>query len=383
MWLYALAVAGGAVAYVPFLTILLPIRVTELVAEQNIDLLAYIAFAGAITASLANIAFGWLSDITSTRKPWILVGLVLSGLTLASVGMASGPLELIGIIVAWQISLNMMLGPLAAWAGDVVPDEQKGFLGGLLAFAPALGAAAGALVTIPDLAGPDERLILVAILVATMVLPVLVFGRPEPMPHLMDATAHTLTGPRRFARGAVSRMWLARLLVQIAEAALFAYLLIWLFSIDEGFTDADAARIFATVLGLSVPLALAAGHWSDKQDRPILPLAIGAGVGAVGLVIMSLAQGMSGAIFGYVVFGLSTSVFLALHSSQTLRVLPQPARRGRDLGLFNLTNTVPSLIMPWIALSVVPVFGFDALFLVLALLALFATLLLITMPRAD
>ena len=383
MWLYALAVAGGAVAYVPFLTILLPIRVTELVAEQNIDLLAYIAFAGAITASLANIAFGWLSDITSTRKPWIFIGLVLSGLTLASVGMASGPLELIGIIVAWQISLNMMLGPLAAWAGDVVPDEQKGFLGGLLAFAPALGAAAGALVTIPDLAGPDERLVLVAILVATMVLPVLVFGRPEPMPHLMDATAHARSGPHRFKRGAVSRMWLARLLVQIAEAALFAYLLIWLFSIDEGFTDADAARIFAIVLGLSVPLALAAGHWSDKQGRPILPLAIGAGVGAVGLVIMSLAQGMSGAIFGYVVFGLSTSVFLALHSSQTLRVLPQPARRGRDLGLFNLTNTVPSLIMPWIALSVVPVFGFDALFLVLALLALFATLLLITMPRAD
>ncbi|MBX7492297.1 MFS transporter [Qipengyuania sp. 1NDW9] len=383
MWLYALAAAGGAVSYVPFLTLLLPVRVTELVAEENIDLLAYIAFAGAITASLANIGFGWLSDLTGSRKPWIFGGLVLSCLMLVTVRTASDPLELIGLIVIWQLSINMMLAPLAAWAGDVVPDGQKGFLGGLLSFAPALGAASGALVTIPGLAGPDERLVMVAGLVAAMVLPVLLFGKPQPMPQLMRAAGEPGETVRKFSRGAVSRMWLARLLVQIAEAALFAYLLIWLVSVDPGFSDNDTARLFAIVLALSVPLALVAGRWSDSRDRPILPLALGAGVGAIGLVIMALAQDMAGAIIGYVVFGLSTSVFLALHSSQTLRVLPKPTTRGRDLGLFNLTNTVPSLIMPWLTLALVPVFGFGGLFVVLAVLASLATLLLITMPRSN
>ncbi|MBY6218530.1 MFS transporter [Qipengyuania aquimaris] len=383
MWLYALAAAGGAVSYVPFLTLLLPVRVTELVAEENIDLLAYIAFAGAITASLANIGFGWLSDLTGSRKPWIFGGLVLSCLMLVTVRTASDPLELIGLIVIWQLSINMMLAPLAAWAGDVVPDGQKGFLGGLLSFAPALGAASGALVTIPGLAGPDERLVMVAGLVAAMVLPVLLFGKPQPMPQLMRAVGEPGEAVRTFSRGAVSRMWLARLLVQIAEAALFAYLLIWLVSVDPGFSDNDTARLFAIVLALSVPLALVAGRWSDSRDRPILPLALGAGVGAIGLVIMALAQDMAGAIIGYVVFGLSTSVFLALHSSQTLRVLPKPTTRGRDLGLFNLTNTVPSLIMPWLTLALVPVFGFGGLFVVLAVLASLATLLLITMPRSN
>ena len=383
LWLYALAAAGGAVSYVPFLTLLLPVRATEMVGEGNIDLLAYIAFAGAITASLANIGFGWLSDATRTRRPWIVAGLALSCVLLVSVRATSNPSELIGLVVVWQVALNMMLAPLAAWAGDVVPDRQKGFLGGLLSFAPALGAASGALVTLPGLAGPDERLVLVAALVAVMVLPVILFGRPVSMPDLTAPVSRIDHTPRRFPRGAVARMWLARLLVQIAEAALFAYLLIWLTGIDGSFTDSDTARIFALVLGLSVPLALFAGRWSDRRDRPILPLAWGAGVGALGLVIMALAQGIEGAMAGYLVFGLSTSVFLALHSSQTLRVLPKPATRGRDLGLFNLTNTVPSLIMPWLTLALVPLFGFSGLFFLLAGLAALATVLLLTMPTSP
>ena len=383
LWLYALAAAGGAVSYVPFLTLLLPVRATEMVGDGNIDLLAYIAFAGAITASLANIGFGWLSDATGTRRPWIVAGLILSCVLLVSVRATFNPTELIGLVVVWQVALNMMLAPLAAWAGDVVPDRQKGFLGGLLSFAPALGAASGALVTLPGLAGPDERLVLVAALVATMVLPVILFGRPITMPDLTEPVTRLENTPPSFPSGAVARMWLARLLVQIAEAALFAYLLIWLTGIDGSFTDSDTARIFALVLGLSVPLALFAGRWSDRRDRPILPLAWGAGVGALGLLIMALAQGIAGAIAGYLVFGLSTSVFLALHSSQTLRVLPRPATRGRDLGLFNLTNTVPSLIMPWLTLALVPLFGFSGLFFLLAGLAALATVLLLTMPTSP
>jgi predicted MFS family arabinose efflux permease len=82
-----------------------------------------------------------------------------------------------------------------------------------------------------------------------------------------------------------------------------------------------------------------------------------------------------------VAFGLASSVFLALHTSQTLRVLPRPHTRGRDLGIFNLTNTVPSLIMPWLTLALVPAYGFDALFLLLAGLATIASALLLTMPR--
>ena len=383
LWLYALAVAGGAVSYVPFLTLLLPLRAGEMTGAGTIDLLAYAAFAGAIAASCANIGFGWLSDVTRRRKPWIVAGMLSSSLLLLCVPLAQDRTQLLIAIVAWQLAVNMMLAPLAAWAGDVVPDNQKGFLGGLLAFAPTLGALSGAFVTIPGLAGPDLRLGLVAGLVVLMVLPVVVFGRPRAMPHLMADKPANSHGHRRAARDMVARMWLARLLVQIAEATMFAYLLVWISGIEPDFGDSGTARIFALVLGLSVPLALLAGRWSDIRSRPILPLVLGSGIGSIGLAIMALSEGLAGALFGYVVFGLSTSVFLALHSSQTLRFLPKPARRGRDLGFFNLTNTVPSLIMPWLTLAMVPVFGFSGLFWVLAGLAALATLLLATRLRGE
>ncbi len=383
LYLYALAVSGGAVAYVPFLTILLPIKATMLWGENALTLLAYAAFAGAIAASLANILFGWASDRTARRRPWIMAGMILSSVLLPAMQLATNPTMLILLIVCWQLGLNMMLAPLAAWAGDSVPDSQKGLLGGMLAFAPAFGALSGALVTLPGITAESERLMVVALLVVLMVTPVLILGRPVSIPQLMaDKTLDDQARENsRRSRGAVIRMWLARLFVQIAEASLFAFLLLWFRSVAPRFTENDTATIFAVVLGVAVIATLIVGRWSDRANCPILPLGICAGIAAAGLLMMAVANSLPLAIAGYVVFGLSSSIFLALHSSQTLRVLPAPRTRGRDLGLFNLTNTVPSLIMPWLTLAMVPVYGFDALFFLLAGLATVAAILLLTFPE--
>lgn len=383
MYLYALAVSGGAVAYIPFLTLLLPLRVSAMTETEVLTTLALAAFAGAISASLSNILFGWASDVTRRRKVWIFGGLVLSSALLVSMSYAGDARVLIALIVCWQFGLNMMLAPLAAWAGDTIPDVQKGMLGGLLALAPALGALSGAIVTTDMFAGFAHREALVALLVVCMVAPVLFLGKPVPMPHLMEVTGTDFGGDQDSipAANPAIRMWLARLLVQIAEASLFAFLLLWFRSLDPRFGENDAASIFAIVLGLSVFISLAVGTWSDRTAKPMVPLILTGALAAAGLLIMAWASDIPYAISGYVVFGLASSIFLALHSSQTLRVLPRPHTRGRDLGIFNLTNTVPSLIMPWLTMALVPTYGFDALFALLAGLAFAASILLLTMSR--
>src|SRR4051812_9500860 len=78
LWLFALAWAGGAVAYVPFLTILLPLRVVAVTGSRSVVVLGLMTFFGAIGASVGNILFGWLSDRSGVRRPWIMSGLVLS-----------------------------------------------------------------------------------------------------------------------------------------------------------------------------------------------------------------------------------------------------------------------------------------------------------------
>lgn len=381
MLLYALAAAGGAMAYVPFLTLLLPVRVEAMAGGEHVAWLAYCAFAGAVAASLANVLFGWLSDRTATRVPWIVAGLLLSSLLLLAMGRADGLPLLLGLLVAWQVSLNMMLAPLTALAGDCVPDHQKGTLGGLLAFSPALGALSGTLVTLPGLADPDQRLALVAALVMLCVLPLVLLGKPRRFPELTAPRPPADAAAQGRPRWTVRRMWLARLLVQVAEAALFAYLYVWFRTIAADFGDDDTAQVFGAVLLLAVPATLLVGRWADRHDRPILPLTVCAALTALALLLMASAGTLPLAVAAYALFGLVSSMFLALHSAQTLRVLPLPQNRGRDLGLFNLTNTLPSLVMPWLTLAMVPVFGFSGLFMALALLVGFAALLLASIPR--
>ena len=86
--LYALASAGGAIAYVPFLTLLLPARMAELAGAADVEWLGYSTFLGAVAASVGGIVFGWLSDRTGGRRGWIAGGLLLAILLLLAVPLA-------------------------------------------------------------------------------------------------------------------------------------------------------------------------------------------------------------------------------------------------------------------------------------------------------
>jgi MFS family permease len=366
--LFALAAAGGAVAYVPLLTVLLPQRIADLQGGEDVAALAQVTFLGAVMASIANIAVGMLSDATRVRRPWIVAGLVTSNLLLLAVGEARSVTEMIVLVMVWQVALNLMLSPLMAWAGDCFPDCQKGVLGGALALSPALGALAGSLVTYAGLVDPGARLLLVALLVSALVLPAVMLGGGRVRPGLIAPSAAPEPLPVRDR--VVLRMWAARLLVQIAEGGMFAFLLYWLRSISPDYPEHGVANIFSLVLVCAVPLSLLLGRWSDRHARPVRPLVVSALLCAAGMLVMAGAGSLMLAIAGYVLFAIAAAIFLALHASQTLRVLPAPQHRGRDLGVFNLTNTVPGMVMPGLTVMLVPQFGYAALFVLFAGLSL-------------
>jgi MFS family permease len=353
----------------------MPQRIADLQGSEDVAALAQVTFLGAVMASLANISVGMLSDRARTRRPWIIAGLVASNLLLLAVGRAASVTEIVVLIMVWQVALNLMLAPLMAWAGDCFPDEQKGVLGGALALSPAMGAVAGSVVTYAGLVAPEARLVLVAVLVSALVLPAVVLGKGRVRPALMEPSVRTRE-PRPFRERVVVRMWAARLLVQVAEGGMFAFLLYWLRSLAPDYPENGAANIFSAVLVCAVPLSLVLGRWSDRHGRPILPLVATAALCACGMLVMAAADTLVLAIAGYVLFAIAAAIFLALHASQTLRVLPAPQHRGRDLGVFNLTNTVPGMVMPWLTVLLVPRFGYGALFVLFAALSLASAVLL-------
>jgi MFS family permease len=251
----------------------------------------------------------------------------------------------------------------------------------LIAFTPAVGALSGVIVTNPGLANADQRLWLVSAIVCACVIPALLFVRAIPCSGEVR-NAQCPADCRTFPW----LMWLARLFVQIGEAALFAYLLLYFRALDGRVEESHVARLFGMVVVAAVPLAILLGRWTDRMERPARVLAACALCSAFGLLAMSVATNVQQATLAYVAFGLATTTFLSLHSGQTLRVLPNPARRGRDLGLFNLTNTLPSMIMSVLAVTIVPRAGFPILLRALALLVFAAFAMLFGMeafpPRA-
>jgi len=66
---YALANAGGVLAYLPFLTLLLPLKVEALAGQGRVMALSVILIGGAAAASVGNILAGLLIDRLVAARP--------------------------------------------------------------------------------------------------------------------------------------------------------------------------------------------------------------------------------------------------------------------------------------------------------------------------
>lgn len=370
---YALANAGGVTAYLPLLTLLLPLKAAAISPDARIGLLASLALAGAVAASASNIVFGWLSDRTAaaggTRRGWIVVGGLLTAIAYLGIWTADDPVALVTAVVAFQVAVNAVLAPLAAIMADEVPDARKGLLTGLLALANPLAAAAGsAIVAIRS--GEAERLALICGLSVALLVPLL----------LAPARRSASRDPTHLRRSAGRRdfllAWIARLLVQTGGVVVSGFALFYFQSLagatSAGGLAAAVGGLLATAHLAAAPIAVLAGMVSDRKGtrRPFLLTA--AFLAMAGLASMALADGWAWAAAGLVVYICGSTAFLALNTALAMELLPSEARQGRDLGLLNLANTLPSLIGPSLAWLLAPSGDFRTLLLVLVALTALA-----------
>lgn len=375
--LYALAYAGLFVSFIPFVSVLLPLKVTA-VAEpgSRVALLSAAALGGAAVASVANLLFGALSDRTyrrrGTRRPWILAGLALLILAYCFFHWSSDGASMLAAVALLQIAINMMFAPVGAIMADEVPDAQKGLVSGLMGAAHPFSSLVAVGVTLRDLGSDSVRYTLLCAVIAALVLPLLLLLRerrdplPEPSPAL-----------RVRRRADFARIWVARVLVQIAGNGLSTYGLFYFLAVlghrmpakhHAQAVSEGVAAIFAGVTIVALLLTIAAGRFSDRMMRRKPFLAVSALLMAGGLAIMAVATSWPMATLGFGAAMSGMSVFLALQSALAMQLLPSPGHRGRDLGILNLTNTLPAMVAPLLALALSPEqAGYAPWLLVLAL----------------
>lgn len=374
--LYIVAIGGMFVSFMPLIMVLLPLKAAAAGGADRVALLSEAALIGAVAASLSNIVVGMLCDRTyrlrGTRRPWLAAGLAALVLAYAGFHLSDSPTSLLLAVVGLQVAINMGFSPIIAMMADEVPDAQKGLVAGLMGTGQPIGSLAGVLIVWAP--GVDEggRYLLLCAIIVAMVSPLLLLMRERrdtepPAP----ATAAT---QRRWDFG---RAWAARMLVQIAGSALATYGFYYFLSVIEGapqVAGAPAERITAVMMAATLASlggTVIAGHASDRTMRR-KPFLAGAAVGmAAGLGIMALAKGMVLAAVGYVAAMTGMAVFLGVHAALAMQLLPSAAHRARDLGILNLTNTLPAVVAPALAWYLVaPGGGFAILLAALALLTL-------------
>ncbi|WP_137898469.1 MFS transporter [Sphingomonas sp. 2SG] len=367
---FALANVGGVIAYLPLLTLLLPLKVEALSGAARIGVFTACITAGALSASGANVLFGWLSDRSlrrgGGRRRWMVGGIVATAASYAAVAFAQTPVALVAAIVVFQFAVNALLAPMMAIMAEEVPDAQKGIAGGMLSLGSPVASAFSAMLVGSAVLPEAARLALVPAVVAACVLPLLlVRGAPS--------AAVVVRTPVPSSRRDLVIAGLSRLLVQVAAVVTQAYLLYYFESIVDGAARVDLpARIgglLVLVFVIPLPIAVLLGRLSDLTARRKPFLLIAAAVAVAGLLGMAAARDWTGGAIAFGVYVTGSSVFVALHAAFAMQLLPNPAHRGRDLGLFNLANTLPSLLGPPLTWMLAAPHDFTAVLLLLAFLA--------------
>ncbi len=370
---FALAYAGGVLSYMPLLGFLLPERIEAMAHQGRIEALSTVLVAGALVASLSNIVAGMLSDRSiaagRSRRGWIGLGLAGMPLAYGWVWHAQGATELLLAVCAVQVAINMVLGPLLPMLADEVPDAQKGLASGLTTVAQPLSMGLSAGLVALEQHSEALAYLALTLLIVGMVLPLL-------------ATRARLLPPSPEAQHAAQQrpasrqiwLWIARFLPQTAMNVLSFYLIYYFEDVSHGMPASALVQqvsvLSAVASMLAVPLAVWAGHWARGQSRRRVLGQISVLAAAAGLLVMRLADGWQwgwqGAALGYGLFAAGTHVFLAMHAALLVQALPSPRHRGRDMGLQNLANTVPSLVGPALAVSLASGGHFALLLSVLA-----------------
>ena len=373
---FALANVGGVMAYLPLLTLLLPLKIEVLSGPARIGVFTTCVTAGAIAASGSGILFGWLSDRSVQggigRRGWMTGGLIGTAGSYALVALAATPVQIVAAVVVFQFAVNALLAPMMAIMSEEIPDAQKGVAGGLLSLGSPVASGLSALLLGQAMLPEAARFALVPVAVAAALLPLLLSRRHLAV--LPSGTDNGQTAVLGVLRRDLVMAGMSRLLVQIAGVVTQVYLLYYFESIvTEGSRAALPARIghlLTLAFLLPLPIALALGRLSDLTRRRKPFLLIAAGVASAGLIGMAGAKGWSSGAIAFVVYAIGSSVFVALHAAFAMQLLPNLAHRGRDLGLLNLANTLPSLLGPPLTWMLATPQDFSAVMSMLAVLTL-------------
>ena len=285
-------------------------------------------------ANITKVFSGWLSDRIGRRKPLILLGYGLAGLSKPLFPLATGALPILGARFADRIGKGIRGAPRDALIADVTPEPMRGRAFGLRQALDTAGAVIGpmlALALMLLLAGDMRLVFWVAVVPAAVAVLLVIFGvedravDPEPS-----------RAPLRWAElGELgSGFWLVVGVAFAFGLARFSEAFLILKASEEGLAVALAPIVLVVMNLFYSAGAYPAGALSDRVPARRL-LLCGIGLLVVGDLALAYGDGLATTFVGIALWG----VHLALTQGTLSRMIADrapPRLRGSAFGIFNL-----------------------------------------------
>jgi len=356
---YGVAYLGAHLAFMPLLVLLLPRRVESIAQQSAGELLSWLLLSGAVMAALAHILAGHSSDRWlerhGNRRGLIAIGAAALAGSYLLLAQAYSFALVMAAILLFQLAVNIAFAPLGALIADHFANEHKGRMGALMN--AALPASSLSVVLVGWLFPEDgaTAFVFTGVLALAFFLPLLVNWNLGPVQEAQPSPADGPAPDMRRSRLDFSLAWGARLCVQLGSAFVHGYIYLYLATlVASGSGLQSATDMLATLSGpaavLAIVVTLAIGSLSDRAGQRRRPLMLASVAVALGLVLLAQSQGMAMLLAGYAIFQVGLSTFLSIDTAMVAQLVSGNRNRGTLLGVMNLTNTLPSIIAPGLAL---------------------------------
>ncbi|WP_375388693.1 MFS transporter [uncultured Amnibacterium sp.] len=400
IFVMGLANFGVWIGLLSYVTIGLQLKVSALIADPAArpGVLGIMLTIGSIFGVLANPIAGRLSDRTTSRfgmrRPWLLGGGVLS--LIGSLVMAftpSIPLLIIGWVLT-QVGITVSLAVLLAVLPDHVPVKRRGMMSGLLGISQSLAGLLGSVLAFSLSTVSLVLAFVVPAVIAVVTLTIAAFVlqdrhiTKEELPPFKLSTLFSSFVVNPFKYRDYGWAWISRFINFLSVGAVGIFGLFYL-QAQLGLDQRAAAGLIPLSVTVQVLTILVvsgiAGALSDRLGRRKLFVIIASLINVVGLLCFAFTSSVAVFLIATALLGLSQAVYFAVDLALMTDVMPnKELEGGKGIGVFNLASSLPTLIAPVLApafllvpllsRSSVPGQNYTFLFVVSAVVALFAVI---------
>ncbi|WP_157480443.1 MFS transporter [Leifsonia sp. Root227] len=371
--------------------VLLPLQVQGIVGDADKGpIYGLVATIGAFAAMIAQPIAGLVSDRTRSRfgrrAPWMVIGVLLGGLSLLFMGAANGIVQLTVAWVMVQVTFNFAQGPLSAILPDRVPSGARGTFSSLSGLGLMLGSLGGSIAGAQFAKSiPAGYLTFAGIALIVIVLFVIFNpdasnkGEPKPPFNFVTFLQTFWVSPRKhpdFFWGFTGRLLLYAGYFMVTGFQL--YILQDYIGLKGDAVTMVPVLSLISLVGIIIT-TLIGGPVSDRIGRRKIVVIVAGAVMAISLVFPLIIPSITGMMLFAFVSGLGFGAYQAVDTALMSEVLPSKNDFAKDLGVLNIAATLPQTLAPGLAGLIVFIAGnsYTPLFpigIVLALLGAFAVM---------